>query len=85
MTLPPSPMLARLEAALVAAVHPVERACARAELAGFQARQGLFDEATQALTSLRSEFAQALMQFDVAPERTRSSSAVVLHSAHVSA
>ena len=58
MTLPPSPMLARLEAALAAAVHPVDRACARAELAGFQARQGVFDEARQALTSLRSEFAQ---------------------------
>jgi hypothetical protein len=51
-------MLARLEAALAAAVHPVDRACARAELAGFQARQGVFDDATQALISLRSEFAQ---------------------------
>ena len=54
---PASPMLARLDAALASAVRPVDVACARAERAGFLARQGFFDVANAELAGLRSEFA----------------------------
>lgn len=58
MKAPPSPMLARLDAALTASVHPIDAACARAERAGFLARQGFFDQAQADLAILRSEFSQ---------------------------
>ncbi|MFM9916436.1 MAG: hypothetical protein ACKVOX_11560 [Rhizobacter sp.] len=58
MKVPPSPMLARLDAALAASVHAIDVACARAERAGFLARQGFFDEANAELTILRTEFAR---------------------------
>lgn len=58
MKAPPSPMLARLDAALAASVHPIDAACARAERAGFLARQGFFDQAQADLAILRSEFSQ---------------------------
>ncbi len=51
-------MLARLNAALAASVHPIDAACVRAERAGFLARQGFFDEANADLAVLRTEFAQ---------------------------
>ena len=58
MKAPSSPMLARLDAALAASVHPIDAACARAERAGFLARQGFFDQANADLAILRAEFAQ---------------------------
>ena len=58
MKAPPSPMLARLDAALATSVHPIDAACARAERAGFLARQGFFDQAQADLAILRSEFSQ---------------------------
>jgi len=58
MKAPASPMLARLDAALAASVHPIDVACARAERAGFLARQGFFDQASEDLAILRSQFAQ---------------------------
>ncbi|MDL2337360.1 MAG: hypothetical protein QFE16_05915 [Pseudomonadota bacterium] len=58
MKAPASPMLARLDAALAASVHPIDAACARAERAGFLARQGFFDAANSDLAVLRAEFAQ---------------------------
>ena len=58
MKAPASPMLARLDAALAASVHPIDVACARAERAGFLARQGFFDQANEDLAILRSQFAQ---------------------------
>ncbi len=58
MKAPPSPMLARLDAALAASVHPIDAACVRAERAGFLARQGFFDDANTDLAVLRTEFAQ---------------------------
>jgi tetratricopeptide (TPR) repeat protein len=58
MKAPPSPMLARLDAALAASTHPIDAACARAERAGFLARQGFFDQAHADLAILRAEFAQ---------------------------
>lgn len=58
MKAPASPMLARLDAALASSVHPIDAACARAERAGFLARQGFFDDANADLSVLRTEFAQ---------------------------
>lgn len=58
MKAPASPMLARLDAALAASVHPLDTACVRAERAGFLARQGFFDDAHAELSILRAEFAQ---------------------------
>ena len=55
---PPSPMMARLDAALAASRHPVDAACLRAERAGLLARQGHLDEANAELQILRGDFAQ---------------------------
>jgi tetratricopeptide (TPR) repeat protein len=49
-------MLTRLDAALAAARHPVDVACARAERAGYLARQGLLDSARVELALLRERF-----------------------------
>ena len=56
---PQSPMLTRLDAALAAARHPVDVACARAERAGYLARQGLLDNARAELVLLRNQFSGA--------------------------
>lgn len=57
MSLPASPMLSRLDAALAASRHPLDAACVRAERAGFLARQGCLDDANAELHRLRQDFA----------------------------
>lgn len=52
-----SRLLARLDAAIAAARHPVEQACLRAERAGLQARLGHLALARQAIDQLRAQFA----------------------------
>lgn len=55
---PASPMMARLDAALAAARHPIDAACLRAERAGLLARQGSLEEAQAELQILRRDFAE---------------------------
>ena len=52
-----SRLLARLDAAIVAARHPLKADCLRAERAGFLARHGQVDEARQVLSSLHMQYA----------------------------
>ena len=51
-----SRLLARLEAARTATRDPIERACLRAEHAGYRARQGHCDEARAELSALHAQF-----------------------------
>ncbi|HET6599542.1 MAG TPA: hypothetical protein VFG60_06230, partial [Burkholderiaceae bacterium] len=51
-----SRLLARLEAARATARDPIERACLRAEHAGYRARQGHCDEARVELSALHAQF-----------------------------
>lgn len=51
----PSRALARLDAAIAAARHPMEQACLQAERAGLLARQGRFEPAQAALDALRAQ------------------------------
>jgi tetratricopeptide (TPR) repeat protein len=57
-TPPASRLVARLDAAIARAVHPVDAACLRAERAGHLARQGHFDEAGRDIAALHAEFRQ---------------------------
>jgi tetratricopeptide (TPR) repeat protein len=52
-----SRLLARLDAAIAAARHPVQIACLRAERACFLARQGHIAQARQAIDQIRLQFA----------------------------
>lgn len=51
-----SRLLARLDAELARARHPVDAACLRAERAGFLARLGRFDEARAELAAIHAQF-----------------------------
>lgn len=53
-----SRLLARIEAARAATRDPIERACLRAEHAGYRARQGHCDEARAELSALHAQFAR---------------------------
>ncbi len=52
-----SRLLARLDAAIAAAQHPLRADCLRAERAGFLARHGQVDEARKVLSSLHMQYA----------------------------
>ena len=52
-----SRLLARLDAEIAAAKHPLKADCLRAERAAFLARQGRLDEARQVLSSLHMQYA----------------------------
>lgn len=53
---PHSRLLARLDAAIGRARHPIDAACVRAERAGFLARHGSFTEAQAELDALHAQF-----------------------------
>ena len=57
MTPPRSRALARLDAAIAAAAHPIEARCLRAERAGLLARQGQIDPARAAVDELTTQLA----------------------------
>ena len=52
-----SRLLARLDAEIAAARHPLKADCLRAERAGFLARQGHLDDARQVLSTLHMQYA----------------------------
>ena len=56
--LKPSRMELRLEAEIAGAATPMEADCKRAELAGYHARLGRFDEARSTLSTLRQRYGQ---------------------------